>query len=128
MSLPPKLLAEFDKSMTKAGFSDRSKAIQTALHSFVDEHNQIDDLSKAGAGAIILLYDNHSYNKDTKSTSIQHKYNDIIGAVTHLHLNNHDCLECIMIKGDIKRMKELANELSNNRGIKSLKFHFVDVI
>jgi metal-responsive CopG/Arc/MetJ family transcriptional regulator len=94
MSLSPKLLAEFDKSMIKAGFTDRSKAIQTALHSFVDEHNWVDDLPKSGAGAIIMLYDNHVYNQDTKSTRIQHKYNDIISAATHLHLN--DILDLII--------------------------------
>jgi len=33
-----------------------------------------------------------------------------------------------MVKGDARRMKELANELSKNRGIKSLKFHFVNVM
>jgi CopG family transcriptional regulator, nickel-responsive regulator len=38
MSLPSELLSEFDKSMTKVGFPDRSKAIQTALHSFIDEN------------------------------------------------------------------------------------------
>jgi CopG family nickel-responsive transcriptional regulator len=128
MSLSPKLLAEFDKSMVKAGFTDRSKAIQTALHSFVDEHSWMDDLPKSGAGAIIILYDNHLYNQDTKSTRIQHKYNDIISASTHLHLNDDNCLESIMVKGDVRKMKELANELSKNRGIKSLKFHFVNVM
>jgi CopG family nickel-responsive transcriptional regulator len=128
MSLSPKLLAEFDKSMVKAGFTDRSKAIQTALHSFVNEHNWMDDLPKSGAGAIIMLYDNHLYNQDKKSTRIQHKYNDIISASTHLHLNDDNCLESIMVKGDVRRMKELANELSKNRGIKSLKFHFVNVM
>ena len=128
ISLSPKLLAEFDKSMIKAGFTDRSKAIQTALHSFVDEHNWMNDLPKSGAGAIIMLYDNHIYNQDTKSTRTQHKYNDIISAATHLHLNDNNCLESIMVKGDVRRMKELANELSKNRGIKSLKFHFVNVM
>ena len=128
MSLSPKLLAEFDKSMVKAGFTDRSKAIQTALHSFVDEHNWMNDLPKSGAGAIIMLYDNHMYNQDTKSTGTQHKYNDIISAATHLHLNDNNCLETIMVKGDARRMKELANELSKNRGIKSLKFHFVNIM
>jgi CopG family transcriptional regulator, nickel-responsive regulator len=128
MSLSPKLLAEFDKSMVKAGFTDRSKAIQTALHSFVDEHNWMNDLPKSGAGAIIMLYDNHIYNQDTQSTRTQHKYNDIISAATHLHLNDNICLESIMVKGDVRRMKELANELSKNRGIKSLKFHFVNVM
>ncbi|MFZ0512693.1 MAG: hypothetical protein WAM14_13890 [Candidatus Nitrosopolaris sp.] len=128
MSLSPKLLAEFDKSMVKAGFTDRSKAIQTALHSFVDEHDWMDDLQKSGAGVIIMLYDTHVYNQDTKSTRIQHKYTDIISAATHLHLNDDNCLESIMVKGDVRRMKELANELSKNRGIKSLKFHFLNVM
>lgn len=58
----------------------------------------------------------------------QHKFNDIISAVTHLHLNDDNCLESIMIRGETKRMRELANELSNNRGIKSLKFHFVNIV
>jgi metal-responsive CopG/Arc/MetJ family transcriptional regulator len=64
-----------------------------ALHSIVAEHNWIDDLPKSGAGAIIMLYDNHLYNQDTESTRIQHKYNDIISAATHLHLNDNNCLE-----------------------------------
>lgn len=126
MSLSPRLFTEFEKSMIKAGFKDRSKAIQTALHSFVDEHNWMEDLSKSGAGAIIMLYDNRIYNQDTKSTRIQHKYNDIISAATHLHLNHDNCLESIMVKGDVKRMKELVKDLSQNRGIKSLKVHFIN--
>jgi metal-responsive CopG/Arc/MetJ family transcriptional regulator len=38
------------------------------------------------AGAIIMLYYDHVYNQDTKSTQIQHKYKDVISASTHLHL------------------------------------------
>ncbi|HKR57644.1 MAG TPA: nickel-responsive transcriptional regulator NikR [Candidatus Nitrosopolaris sp.] len=128
VSLSPELLAEFDESMIKAGFTDRSKAIQTALHSFINEHNWKNSHYKSGAGAIIILYDNRAYNQNTHSTKVQHKFNDIISAATHLHLNDDNCLESIMIRGETKRMKELANELSNNRGIKSLKFHFVNLV
>ena len=38
MSLSPMLLVEFEKSMVNAGYTDRSKAIQAALHSFVDDY------------------------------------------------------------------------------------------
>jgi CopG family nickel-responsive transcriptional regulator len=114
--------------MVKAGFTDRSKAIQTALYSFVDEHNWKDDLPKSGAGVISMLYDNRVYNHEAMSTRMQHEYVDIISAVTHLHLNDDNCLESIMVRGDVKRMKELAYNLSKNRGIKNLKFHFVNII
>jgi metal-responsive CopG/Arc/MetJ family transcriptional regulator len=86
ISLSPELLSKFDKSMIKAGYSDRSKAIQTAIHSFIDNYDWKVGENEDGAGAIIMLYDNHVYNQDTKSTQIQHKYKDVISASTHLHL------------------------------------------
>jgi CopG family transcriptional regulator, nickel-responsive regulator len=127
MSLSPELLSKFDKSMIKAGYSDRSKAIQTAIHSFIDNYDWKVGENEDGAGAIIMLYDNHVYNQDTRSTQIQHKYKDVISASTHLHLEGDNCLETIMVKGQIKKIKELAKYLSENRGIKSLKVHFVSL-
>lgn len=129
MSLSPSLLAEFDKSMKKAGFSDRSKAIQNALHAFIDENSvKSEDESAVVAGAILMLYDNHAYNHDAQSTHTQHDYNDIISASTHTHLDHDNCLETIMVKGEIGRIKQLAQNLSENRGIKSLKMHVVSLV
>jgi CopG family transcriptional regulator, nickel-responsive regulator len=130
ISLSPKLLAEFSKSMQKAGFTDRSKAIQAALYSFINEYDwkSINSNNANGAGAIIILYDNHIYNQDTLSTQIQHEYKEIISAATHLHLEDDNCLEAIMVNGDIKRIKELASKLSENRGIKSVKVHFASLV
>jgi CopG family nickel-responsive transcriptional regulator len=129
MSLPPDLLSNFDKSMKSAGFSDRSKAIQTALHSFIAQYDWDkggDD--RNGAGAITMLYDNLAHNHDSQSIHTQHHYSDVISASTHLHLDHDNCLETVMVKGKIRRIKALAKELSQDRGIKSLKVHFVSVI
>ena len=127
MSLPSDLLSQFDKSMSKAGFPDRSKAIQTALHSFIDENEWKIEDENLGAGSITMLYNNHIFNQDTKSTQTQHKYNDIISAATHVHLDDDNCLETIMVKGKIKIIKNLVKDLSENRGIKSLKVNFVSL-
>jgi CopG family transcriptional regulator, nickel-responsive regulator len=128
MSLPLELLSEFDKSMTKVGFPDRSKAIQTALHSFIDENEWKIEDENLGAGSITMLYNNHIFNQDTKSTQTQHKYNSVISAATHIHLDNNNCLETIMVKGKIKIIKNLVKDLSENRGIKSLKVNFVSLL
>jgi CopG family transcriptional regulator, nickel-responsive regulator len=129
ISLPPKLLDKFDRSMENAGFKDRSKSIQTALHSFINENDwKYDSSSKTGAGAIIVLYDSHTYNQDTVSTRIQHRYGDVISATTHLHLEGDNCLESIMVKGNTRRIKELAKGLSKNRGIKTMKVHFISFV
>ncbi|HJT46929.1 MAG TPA: CopG family ribbon-helix-helix protein [Nitrososphaeraceae archaeon] len=127
MSLPSELLSEFDKSTAKAGFPDRSKAIQTALHLFIDENEWETEDEHLGAGSITMLYNNHIFNQDTKSTQTQHMYNEIISAATHIHLDSDNCLETIMVKGKIKAMKNLVNDLTENRGIKSLKVIFVSI-
>ena len=129
MSLPPELLFEFDKSTKEAGFSDRSKAIQTALHAFIDQNDwKKGDDSRSGAGAIMMLYDNHVFTHGGGGTDIQHRYGDIISATTHLHLDHNNCLETIMVRGEIKKIKMLTRSLHESRGIKSLKVHLVTVV
>ena len=128
MSLPSELLCEFDKSIVKSGFPDRSKAIQTALHSLIDQSNWEAEDKESGAGAIMMLYNNHIFNKNTKSIQTQHKYNDVISATTHMHLDGDNCLENIMVKGNVKVIKDLVKDLLQNRGIKSLKVHFVSFV
>jgi CopG family transcriptional regulator, nickel-responsive regulator len=128
MSLPSDLLTKFDESMVRAGYTDRSKALQTAIHSLIDDYSWKTNDSAEGAGAIIMMYDNHVYNQDKKSTKVQHKYADVISASTHVHLKNDNCLETIMVKGDIKKIRDLAKHLSENRGIKSLKVNFVSLM
>ena len=128
ISLPSDLLTKFDQSMVRAGYTDRSKALQTAIHSLIDDYSWKTNDNAEGAGAIIMMYDNHIYNQDKRSTQVQHKYADIISASTHVHLENDNCLETIMVKGDIKKIRDLAKHLSENRGIKSLKVNFISVM
>jgi CopG family nickel-responsive transcriptional regulator len=111
--------------MLKSGYTDRSKALQTAIHTFVNDYTWNTEEKQSGAGAIIVVYDNHIYNQDEKSIQVQHEYQDVIGATTHLHLKGDNCLETIMVRGNIKKIKELTKYLSENRGIKSLKLHFM---
>ena len=128
MSLPTKLLREFDKSTTKAGFSDRSKAIQAAIHAFVDVNEWKSSHNQSGAGAIVLLYDNHVYNQNRDFLHLQHNYSDVISASSHIHLDQTNCMETIMVKGRVSRIKALVRVLSQNAGIKSIKFHFMTLV
>jgi CopG family nickel-responsive transcriptional regulator len=128
MSLPSDLLTKFDESMVKAGYADRSKALQAAIHSLIDDYSWKTNDRAIGAGALVMLYNNHLFNQDKKSIMIQHKYTDVISASMHLHLDNDNCLETIVVRGDIQKIRDLAKHLSENRGIKSLKVNFMSIV
>ena len=56
---------------------------------------------------------------------LQHEFTDIISASTHVHLDHDNCLETVLVKGQIKRIKELVRVMSQNRGIKTLRLNFM---
>jgi CopG family nickel-responsive transcriptional regulator len=114
--------------MGRAGYTDRSKALQTAMHSLIDDYSWKMAEKVKGTGTIVMMYNNHVYNQDKKSLHTQHKYSDVIKASVHLHLENDICMETILVKGDKERIRELAKHLSENRGIKSLKVHFMSLV
>lgn len=129
ISLPSNLLASFDRVSKKAGFTDRSKAIQTAMRAFISENEWLSGSESGnGAGLIELLYDPHTRNIEKALTLIQHNYNQIVTASTHMHLDDDNCLEAILVRGDTRSIKRLAKELAEKKGIKSMKVNFVKVI
>ncbi|MEM2855710.1 MAG: nickel-responsive transcriptional regulator NikR [Candidatus Nitrosocaldaceae archaeon] len=127
ISLPENLLHNFDAVMKKIGYKDRSKAIQTAMIGFISENEWSNESSK-GVGSIGLLYNPHSRNIEKSITLIQHNYNKIVTSTIHIHLDENNCLENIIVRGDVKSIKRLVKELSENKGIKSIKVNFVKVV
>ncbi len=125
ISLPADLLTSFDRVSRRVGFTDRSKAIQAAIRAFISENEWLSGSeSSKGAGLIELLYDPHTRNIEKALTLIQHNYYHIVTSSTHIHLDDDNCLEAILVRGDVRSIKKLANKLAENKGIKSIKVNF----
>ena len=119
VSVDPELLDEFDETTQKIGYN-RSTAIQVAMRDFLTEHKW-KDLEGLLAGVITMMYDHHTAGVTEELTHLQHNYTDIINSSTHVHLDHHNCLEILAVKGDASRIKALADSLEVIRGIQQIK-------
>jgi CopG family nickel-responsive transcriptional regulator len=70
------------------------------------------------AGTITLVYDHHKQNVQATLTDIQHDHHDIIIASTHVHLDHHNCLEVLIVRGKANVIQRIADELITAKGIK----------
>jgi len=120
VSVPPDLLNEFDKMIKRRGY-DRSKAIQIAMRNLLVEDMWKYEEKGVAAGTITLIYDHETTGLEENLTDIQHHSRDIIVSTMHIHLDNQNCLLVIAIKGEAKKIQELAKDLISQRGIKQLK-------
>lgn len=125
MSLPSELLSSFDDSLKRFGYEDRSKALQMAIRSFIGEHEWTREEEGEGSGAVVLIYDPEVRRLESVLTELQHHYPDVVKSVMHVHLDKHDCLQVIAVKGRSKGIKQFAQEIAKQRGVKQLKLAYL---
>ncbi|EHP88324.1 nickel-responsive transcriptional regulator NikR [Methanotorris formicicus] len=121
ISLPTKLLSEFDEIIAERGYASRSEAIRDAIRDYIIKHKWIHSLEGERAGTINVIYDHHMSDVTEKLTEIQHDYADIIVATLHVHLDHDHCMEVILVRGDAKEIKELTDKLTAQKGVKQVK-------
>ena len=117
VSLDEELLEPFDALCAVKGYSNRSEAIRDLIRKALvaEEWHQADG---QGAGTLTLVYDHHKNDLSRRLTQMQHDEHDIIIATLHVHLDHHNCLEVLILKGEAARVRALADKLISCKGVK----------
>ena len=117
VSLDEELLEPFDALCAVKGYSNRSEAIRDLIRKALvaEEWQQADG---QGAGTVTLVYDHHKNDLARRLTQMQHDEHDIIIATLHVHLDHHNCLEVLILKGEAARVRALADKLISCKGVK----------
>ena len=117
VSLEKKLLADFDKIISGQGYKNRSEAIRDLIREKISKKQLADPNTLAVAG-VFLIYDHHKTKLTQKLIELQHNHLLEVAASTHVHLDHHNCLEVIILKGKVKEIENLGNKISSLKGVK----------
>ena len=116
VSLEEEFQQLLDGIVVKQGFPNHSQAIRLLIRKYAIEKAWQND--EPVAGAIVLVYDHHKRELQSKSTDIQHDFHRLILSVQHVHLDHNNCLETIAVKGKASELTTLANQLIAIKGVK----------
>lgn len=117
ISLDEKLLQSFDQMIEQKSYMNRSEAIRDLIRaSLVEEKCGFED--QEAVGTVTLIYNHHVRDLSDKLTEHQHSHHDQIISALHVHLDAHNCLEVLIIRGEVKKIKQIANELIGVKGVK----------
>lgn len=117
ISLPPSLLGQLDEMVEEKGYTNRSLAIADMIRAHLVEHRQKFGRDEI-AGTITLVYDHHKMHVQETLTDIQHDHHDLIISTLHVHLDHHNCLEVLVVRGKGELIKKIANQLIAANGVK----------
>jgi len=117
ISIDDELLQTFDQLIEKAGYQSRSEAIRDLIRNYLVQR-QWEDSQSPVVGTITLVYDHHTADIEHQLTHQQHEHIGQICASIHVHLDERNCLEVIIVKGIAQTIRSLADHLIAQRGVK----------
>ena len=128
VSLEKDLLSKFDDLIVKQGYQSRSEAIRDLVRRQLSEE-KIENPQASAVGAVILVYDHHSTKLAESLIGLQHSHSsarslEIISSL-HVHLDKHDCLEIIVLRGRVSDIKKVGENILSMKGVKLGRINLV---
>ena len=117
VSIDTLLLTRFDKLIEKMGYQSRSEAFRDLIRERLVSEEWKGEKAET-VGILALVYSHDSRELTEILTRIQHKYLNIIVSSTHIHLDHHNCLEVIILKGQSKLIRKISDNLLATRNVK----------
>jgi CopG family nickel-responsive transcriptional regulator len=112
------LLRRFDRYREKHQHPNRSEAVRGLMRdALIEEAIARDD--SAAMGVVTLVYNHHAGRIAERLTELQHHYIDNVVTTTHVHLDAERCLEVILLRGEARLVRELADSLIGTKGVET---------
>lgn len=119
VSLETSLLEKFDRLNEQKGYKNRSEAIRDLIREkLVSEEWASTETELETVGVFSLVYNHHQRDLNKVLNHIQHQYLDVIVSSTHVHIDHHNCLEVIILRGKRETIKKVSDEIVSTRGVK----------
>jgi len=117
VSFEPPLLRDFDELIKRKGYPSRSEALRDLARRSIIESSVKDDSAEV-LGTLTIIYDHHAHNVTDRLLHIQHHHHDRILTTTHIHVDEKDCLEVLIVKGKAREVRTLAENIQALKGVR----------
>jgi len=117
VSMEKNLLAGFDGLISRKGYTNRSEALRDLVRDhLVEEEWKVE--KKEMIGTITIVYNHHTWGLSDTLIELQHYFHNLIISTMHLHMDEDNCLEVLVVKGMVDKIKTIADKLISTRGVK----------
>ena len=119
VSLEGELLARFDELIAEKGYVNRSEAIRDLIRDALVQRSWSEsDRREERVAVVTLVYDHDSSSLAQKLAHIQHENHKAVVSALHVHMDEHNCLEVLVLRGSAKDVVRMGEGLVSTKGVK----------
>lgn len=127
ISLDESLAAAFDELIKERRYSTRSEAVRDILRSHLQLNEQKRNNKGYCVAALSYVYNHHERELAERLTSLQHAHHEVMISTTHAHLDHDQCIETVMLKGQVAQVRQFTDEIIAERGVRHGQSNLVNV-
>lgn len=117
VSLPKQLLVELDNKVSTQGYASRSEFTRDLIRDKIVRDSW--DSGEAGLiGVLSIIYDHHQSELLNKMLKLQHEAEVEVSCSMHVHMDHHNCLEIIVLRGDASYIRSFSDKIAGLKGVK----------
>lgn len=116
ISMPQSLIEQYDRLIALQGYDNRSEAIRDLARKALLTSSSMQP-DETVAGTIVMVYDHHIRDLPITLMDLQHDYHHAIISTMHIHLNHQQCLEILVVRGKVQKLRELQQRIQVLKGV-----------
>jgi len=119
ISLEQELLKRFDQLAAEKGYENRSEAVRDLIRDALVQREWSRSAGNEEKVAVVaLVYDHDASSLAQKLAHIQHeKYGSVVAGL-HIHMDEHNCLELLVLRGPAHDVLRMGEGLVATKGVK----------
>ena len=127
ISLDETLADAFDSLIKERGYATRSEAVRDILRTHLQQSAEKRSSKGVCVANLSYVYNHHERDLAERLTSLQHAHHDLTVSTMHAHLDHDQCIETVMLKGPVKRVREFADGIIAERGVRHGVLNLINV-
>lgn len=116
VSLDHHLLQGFDRLIKDKKYINRSEAIRDLIRDQLVEEEWT--FGEKVVGTITIVYDHDVRELGETLAHLQHRYHKAVQSTLHVHLDERNCMEVLVVMGKGAAVKAIADRLIGTKGVK----------
>lgn len=119
VAMPEELLMRFDGLVARRGVAkNRSELVRDLVREALIRE-EADQPGAEVMGTLTIVYGHHSSDVQETLHGIQHAHFGMMVSTTHVHLDEHNCLEVIILRGEATEVRIIADQILGTKGVKN---------
>lgn len=125
ISLDEDLIEQFEVYLKDKGYRNRSEAMRDLIRDKMEAERFESVHDGICIGTLTYIYDHEERQLANRVMTEHHAHHDVVVSTTHIHLDHDNCLESVMLKGPVDRVRQFADQMIAMPGVRHGKLYLV---